>query len=89
MVEILFNKLILCTFVQSPASRRRPSIYGITSSPVKGKTTETPAGKENQTKTSKKIPLEVDSGASSAASSKTTTPDSAVGNPKEKENKGA
>ncbi|XP_027053667.1 patatin-like phospholipase domain-containing protein 7 isoform X1 [Pocillopora damicornis] len=71
----------------SPASRRRPSIYGITSSPVKGKTTETPAGKENQTKTTKKIPLEVDSGASSAASSKTTTPDSVVGYPKEKENK--
>ncbi|PFX22568.1 Patatin-like phospholipase domain-containing protein 7 [Stylophora pistillata] len=71
----------------SPASRRRPSIYGITSSPVKGKKTETSAGKENQTKTTKKIPLEVDSGASSGASTKTTTPDSAVGIPKEKENK--
>ncbi|KAJ7389184.1 Neuropathy target esterase [Desmophyllum pertusum] len=69
----------------SPASRRRPSIYGITSSPVKGKKTDASAGTESQAKTTKKIPVEVDSGAHSAASSNTTTPDSAIGIPKEKD----
>ena len=40
-------------------------------------------------KTDKRVPSEVDSGANSATSSKTTTPDSAIGIPKEKEeNKG-
>lgn len=78
--------MLSCVHAQSPASRRRPSIYGITSSPIKGKKPEAAASTESQ-KTAKKIPLEVDSGTNSAASSKTTTPDSAINMPKDKEEK--
>ena len=57
---------------------------------MKGKKTDASAGTESQAKTTKKIPSEVDSGAHSAASSNSTTPDSAIGIPKEKdEYKGA
>lgn len=51
---------------------------------MKGKKTEASAGTEGQ-KTAKKSPLDVDSGTDSAESSKTATPDSAIGISKEKE----
>ena len=54
---------------------------------MKGKKTEAAATGSDSQKTAKKIPFEVASGTNIAASSKTTTPDSAISMPKDKEGK--
>jgi len=71
-LSLLFDFFIII-HLQHPG-RRRPSIYGITSSPVKNKKIDaSPSAAENFMKTEKKIPLEVDSVTNSAVRYEKTT----------------